>query len=94
MLQNHAKFATLEENLRNYAAFKKPKRTERQFVNEDVELNVLLSVAKNTQISTREIAQNIGMLDRTVHTILKKHKIKPYIPQKITRWREMIGVED
>ena len=77
------KFARLEENLRNYGAFKKPKRKVRQFLNEDVELNVLLHVAENSQTSTREIAQNIGTSNQTVHAVLKKHKMKPYIPQKV-----------
>lgn len=76
------KFGRIEENLRNYGALKKPKRDVRQF-RENVELDVLLSVQENPTTSTREIASTIGSSGRTVHTVLKKHKFKSYIPQKV-----------
>lgn len=76
------KFARLERNLRNYGAFKKPKRKERQF-DEDVEFEVLLSVEENPRTSTREIANNIGVSQQSVQAILKKHKFIPYVPQKV-----------
>lgn len=76
------KFERLEVNLRRYGAFKKPKQEERQF-NEDTELNVLLQVEESPETSVREISSNIGVSKRTVHEVLKKHKFKPYIPQKV-----------
>lgn len=81
------KFGRLEENLRNYGAFKKPKREEREF-NENTELNVLLNVEENPRTSIREISNNIGASKRTVNAILKKHKFKPYIPQKVQALEE------
>lgn len=80
-------FERLEHNLRNYGSFKKPKRKQRQF-SEDVELDVLLSVQENPRTSTREIASNIGSSCRTVHAILKRHKFKAYVPQKVQALEE------
>lgn len=76
------RFRRLDSNLRNYGAFKKPKREERQF-HGNVELDVLLNVQENPRTSTREIATNIGTSHEIVHKILKKHKFKPYLPQKV-----------
>ncbi|KAJ8936285.1 hypothetical protein NQ318_004740 [Aromia moschata] len=50
---------------------------------EKVELNVLLTLHENPRTSITEIANNIGSSKRTVNDILKKHKYKPYIPQKV-----------
>lgn len=79
---NRQKFRRIEQNLRNYGAFKKPKNEGRQF-RESVELDAILSVQENPRTSTREIAHNIGTSKDTVHKILKKHTFKPYIPQKV-----------
>lgn len=81
------RFSRLEENLRNYGAYKKPKQQERQF-DENVELNVLICLQENSRTSIREIARTIGTSYRTVQTILKRHKFKPYIPQKVQALEE------
>lgn len=79
---HHKKFARLEANLRMYGSFKKPKK-ELRTTDENLDLNVLLMVAENPKTSVREIANNIGSSSTTVHSILKKHKLRPYKPQLI-----------
>ncbi|KAI4468181.1 lymphoid-specific helicase [Holotrichia oblita] len=74
-------FQRIETNLKNYGSFKKPKTQKRKF-SEDKELDVLLAVQENSQTSTREIAHNIGVSKTTVHGILRKHKLKPYVARK------------
>ncbi|KAL1492282.1 hypothetical protein ABEB36_012756 [Hypothenemus hampei] len=76
------KFSRLEENLRLYGAFKKPKKINREF-NENVELNILLSVEENPKTSAREIAETLNSSKDTVQKVLNKHKYHPYIAQKV-----------
>lgn len=76
------KFSRLEGSLRSFGAFRKPKLEQRRF-RRDTELDVLLSVEENPRTSTREIASNIDSSQATVQKILKKHKFKPYVPQKV-----------
>lgn len=75
-------FQRIEKNLRNYGSFTKPKTQKRKF-SEDKELDVLLAVQENSRTSIREIAHNIGISKTTVHGILRKHKLKPYIARKV-----------
>jgi hypothetical protein len=50
---NRCKFQRSANNLRRYGAFKKPKRIRRQLRDENVELNVLLSVEEKQWTSVR-----------------------------------------
>lgn len=77
------KFQRLVENLRNFGSFKKPKSTAREIQNQDLELNVLLSVEENPDTSTRDIASQMQVSHTTVRYILKKHKFFPYTPRKV-----------
>lgn len=81
-IPNRRKFSRLEENLRKFGSFKKPMVTNRQF-EENTELGVLLSVEENARTSIREIADSVGTSLHTAWSVLKKHKFKPYIAQKV-----------
>lgn len=76
------KFSRLEENLRIYGCFKKPKTLRRDF-SDNVEMDVLLAIEENAKTSVREIANIVGTSRSTVSAVLKKHKYKPYIAQKV-----------
>ncbi|KAL1493621.1 hypothetical protein ABEB36_009321 [Hypothenemus hampei] len=65
------KFTRLEENLRNYGAFKKPKKEKRQF-NENTEFNALLTVEETPRTSIREISNNIRPSKRTTQSFTLK----------------------
>lgn len=80
---SHHKFSRLERNLRIYGSFKKPKCTERIRRDEDLELNILLNVEENPRTSTREIARNVNACNATVHSILRKNKLKPYVFRQV-----------
>lgn len=81
------KFSRLEENLRSFGCFRKPKIVRRLF-SENVELDVLLAVEENARTSVREIANIVGTSRSTVSGILKRHKFKPYIAQKVQALHE------
>jgi predicted transcriptional regulator len=46
-------------------------------------MDVLVSVEENPRVSTRDIASNMGISNQTVQAMLRKHKFKSYIPQKV-----------
>jgi hypothetical protein len=79
----HKKFEQLETNLGTYGAVKKPKKQYPVPRHENVELDVMLSIDENPDTSIRQIASEQGTSYGTVQRILKKHKVKPYIPQKV-----------
>jgi DNA-binding MarR family transcriptional regulator len=69
--------------LGTYGAVKKPKKQYPVPRHENVELDVILSIDENPDTSIRQIASEQGTSYGTVQRILKKHKVKPYIPQKV-----------
>jgi hypothetical protein len=46
-------------------------------------MDVLVSVEENPRVSTRDIASNMSISNQTVQAMLRKHKFKSYIPQKV-----------
>lgn len=71
------KFSKLERRLRETGSLRKVKKN-RQLQDENLELNVLLSVEDKAETSVREIAQNVGASVSTVHSVLRQHKLRPY----------------
>lgn len=62
-----------------------PKTGQKQ-INEDKELEILLGVAENPNVSSRQIALNANLSHTSVLTILHKHKFHPY---KVTLTQEL-----
>lgn len=62
-------------NLSSCGSFSKPKKNENE-INETAEVNVLAYVMQIPSMSTRQIAVEAGVSQRTV--VLKKNKFHPY----------------
>lgn len=70
-------FKRLYDNLGEYGSFSKPINSIGG-TNEEAEVNVLACVQQNASVSTREIEAQVGVSQRTVVRVLKKHRYRPY----------------
>ena len=84
---NHQQINRLANNLKKYGSVKVPRKENREF-SLRTENNVLLAIQENPQASTREIGQNLNISNSTVHAVLKKHKFKSFICQKVQALEE------
>lgn len=69
-------FKRLYDNLGQYGSFDRPRKV--CGVAEDTQINVLASIHGNASTSTRQIAEEVGVAQRTVVKVLKIHKFHPY----------------
>lgn len=73
---HHRIFRQLENNIRLYGSFTKPK--DKRNFNGDTEINVLAYVNFKPDSSTAEIAHQCNTSKETVRAILKGNNLKPY----------------
>lgn len=75
---NKRTFSKLVTNLKQYGSFKKPVLSRKKPCNIEKVNNVLLAVAENPAISTRQIDKNLGVAKSTAQFILQKESFHPY----------------
>lgn len=73
-------FHRILQNLRNSGHLgNKRKRVEhRSATNENMEIAILAAIENNPHVSSRELARDSGISQRSVLRILKRHKLHPY----------------
>jgi hypothetical protein len=80
---NRTFFKKIENNLRLYGSFEKRKDSSSIKHNEDKEVAVLAYVSQHNRTSVREVAKECSTSVGTAHSIMKGHKLHPYVPRPV-----------
>lgn len=75
---SHTTFRRLEQNLREYESFSKPKIRRRHVATPEIEAAVIEMVTNNPHTSQREIARTVDISKYSVFNILKANTFHPY----------------